>query len=306
TRATLEKWTGIPASIGIAPTKTLAKLAAHLAKNSRKAGGVVNLVETRYLDAALARTDVADIWGIGPNYARMLREAGIKNALELRAADERWIRVRMGVAGLRILYELRGTSCMPLEVCPPPKKSLTVSRSFGSPVESLAEIREAVATYVSRAAEKLRRQQLTARVLVVFLATNRFEPSQHYSSSVVVNLPAPTDLTPELIRHALRGVEQGFRSGYQYKKAGVTLVELAPARPSQAGLCSEGDYERARRLMHVLDFVNTRMGPGTLRYATSGFKQRWRTLFAKRSARYTTEWKELLRLTEQPAHKPAL
>ncbi|MDQ3688397.1 MAG: Y-family DNA polymerase [Acidobacteriota bacterium] len=147
----VRKWTGIPVSIGIAPTKTLAKVAAYIAKKSSRAEGVVNFVDSPYLDAALARVPVENVWGVGRNYARRLKERGIGTARDLRSAHDGWVRKEMGVAGLRILYELRGTSCLPLESCPPPKKGITVSRSFGRPVESLEEIREAVAAYVSRA-----------------------------------------------------------------------------------------------------------------------------------------------------------
>ena len=297
-RDKLGKWTGIPASVGIARTKTLAKLAAHIAKKSVRAAGVVNLADARCVREALVRSRVEDVWGIGPRRARTLKALGIESALDLSLTDERRIRRLLGTGGARIVQELRGLSCISLEAGgPQPKKSITVSRSFGRPIESLAQLSEAVAFYVSKAAEKLRRERLAARVLVVFMLTNRFRPETFHSASTLLNLPVPTDLTPELIEHARRGVERAYREGCRYKKAGVMLCDLVPASPVQSGLFDGRDRQRAQRTMRVLDEVNARLGEGTLRYASTGFKHDWRTLFEMRSPRYTTCWNELLTLS---------
>lgn len=296
-RERVRRWTGIPVSVGIGPTKTLAKVAAHLAKKSGRAEGVVSLVDSPHLDAALARVAVEDVWGVGRNFARLLKGRGIVTARDLRSAGERWIKKEMGVVGVRLLYELRGVSCLPLESCPPPKKGITVSRSFGRPVESVEEAREAVAAYVSRAGEKLRRQQLAATTLIVFLATNRFVPEPHHAASVVINLPVPTDVTPELIRYAREGVGHVFRAGHKFKKAGVMLVGLVPVSPVQAGLFDRMDRERARRLMQTVDAVNARLGRDTVRYAGVGLGQSWRARSERRSPGYTTRWDELLTLS---------
>lgn len=295
-RETVRRWTGIPISVGIAPTKTLAKIAVSLAKHSNKARGVVNLCGSPYMDAALSRVGVEDVWGVGRNRARLLKDKGIVTARDLRSADDHWIRNHLSVTGLRIVHELRGNSCLPFEQCPPSKKSITVSRSFADAVDSLEDLREAVACHVSKAAEKLRRARLAARVMMVFLATNRFSDTPQYSPSVMINLPVPTDLTPELVRYAHEGVERAFRPGYQFKKAGVMLVDLVPASPAQGGLFDRVDRARARRLMKVIDMINARMGPGTIQCASLGFKHRWHTRFEKRSPRYTTRWSELLML----------
>ncbi len=300
-RAQVYQWTGIPVSVGIAETKTLAKVAARVAKSSCKARGVVNLVASPHLEQALERVAIQDVWGIGPNYARLLRTHGVTNALELRAVDDRWMRRRTSVTGQRIVLELRGTSCLPLELCPPSQRSLTVSRSFGRPVETLAEVREAVACYTTRAAEKLRRRQLAANVLVVFLMTNRFRDAPQYAASAVVRLPAATAYTPELLRHALAGVEQLYRAGYEFKKAGVTLIELVPEAPVQSAMFDRLDRERAQRLMQTVDEINRRMGSQTLRFAATGLKQTWQTRLEHRSPRFTTCWEELLRPQKPPA-----
>lgn len=295
-REKLRKWTGLPVTVGIAQTKTLAKLAARIAKRSERARHVLNLSGARHLKEALARVPVEEVWGVGPSRARLLKSAGVLTALDLSRADERWVRRRLGVVGARIVCELRGISCLPLEACPRPRRSVTASRSFGRPVNSLEELREAVAFYVSKAAERLRRARLAANVLLVFCGTNRFAAGPQYAPTATVRLPVPTDLTPELIRHAQHAVAEIYRAGYTYKRAGVMLLELVPASPAQAGLFDTRDRERARRVMEAVDRVNRRMGEGTLRYARVGTEKGWQGRCEKRSPRYTTNWGELLSL----------
>src|SRR5262245_64234238 len=173
-RATIQQWTSIPVSIGIGPTKTLAKLANRLAKRSPEAQGVITLISPGDIEAILAQTPIEDIWGIGRGYTRRLHAHEIKTALQLRDMTDRWVRQELGIVGLRLVWELRGISCLPLELCPPPKQSLMVSRSFGRPITILTEMREAMATYMTRAAEKLRRHDVAAWVLTVFRMDSRF------------------------------------------------------------------------------------------------------------------------------------
>jgi DNA polymerase V len=269
-RATIRRWTGIPVSVGIAPTKTLAKLGATIAKRSTKAAGVVALLEARHVDYALARTPVRDVWNVGPRIAGRLASVGINTARELRDADKDLLPRRTRLAVERTILELRGTSCIPLVVCQPTRKSVICSRSFGRRVETLAELREAIAYHTSRAAEKLRRAHLAATVIVVFVSTDRFREESHYRNSTTLNLNVATDFTPELIRHARRGVERIYRAGFRYKKAGVMLLALVPASPAQSGMFDAVDRARAGRLMRAVDDVNRRMGAETLRFAASG------------------------------------
>ena len=292
-RATVKQWTGIPVSVGIAETKTLAKVANHVAKRLRDNYGVFDLTACLDRDALLAGTPVEDVWGVGPNYARFLKRHGITTALALRDMDERWIGRHMGVVGRRLVMELRGISCLALEDCPPPKQGITVSRSFGRPVTSLTEMREAVASYTSRAAEKLRQERLAANVLSVFLMTNPFKDEPQYSNAATIKLPVATDSTSDLLRQALPGVELIFREGYRYKKAGVMLTALRPASHVQGDLFDYHDRERSSRLMRALDRLNDHMGAGTLRYAAEGLTQRWKTKFERRSPAYTTNWRDL-------------
>jgi DNA polymerase V len=293
-RATIQQWTGIPVSIGIGPTKTLAKLANRLAKRSPEAQGVVTLTAPGEIEATLAQTPIQDIWGIGPGYTRRLHAHEIRTALQLRNMTDRWVRQELGIVGLRLVWELRGISCLPLALCPPPKQSLMVSRSFGRPITTLIEMREAVATYMTRAAEKLRRHQVAAGVLTVFLMTNRFTDEPQYSNSVTIPLSVATQDTAELIRYALRGVEQIFRGGYRYQKAGVILTALVPAHQIQAHLFDRHDRDRSKQLMAAIDTINREWGTGTIRYAAVGLRPRWVMRCARRSPRYTTRWNELV------------
>lgn len=294
-RATVKQWTGIPVSVGIAETKTLAKIANHVAKRTEGTDGVFDFTAWPDRDSVLARVLVEEVWGIGPNSARLLTRYGITTALGLRDADDHWIQKQMGVVGLRTVHELRGISCLPLEQCPPPKQGITCSRSFGRPVTTLAEMREAVAAYTARAAEKLRGEQLAASALTVFLTTNPFTDEPQYSNALALRLPVATDATPELLRVALQGIETIFREGFRYNKAGVMLLELVPVSQVQTNLFDHADRERSKRLMKAMDSLNAREGADTVRFAASGFTQRWRTRFARRSPAYTTNWNDLVR-----------
>jgi DNA polymerase V len=293
-RATIQQWTGIPVSIGIGSTKTLAKLANRLAKRPVASQGVVALITPVEIEATLARTPIEHLWGIGPGYTRRLKAHDIRTALQLRDVNDRWIRQQLGVVGLRLVWELRGFSCLPLELCPPPKQSLMVSRSFGRPITTVTEMREAVATYTTRAAEKVRRAHVAAGVVTVFLETNRFADEPQYANSVTITLPVATQDTAELIRYALRGIAQLFRAGYHYKKAGVIPTALVPTHQVQTHLFDHKDRDRSRQLMAAIDAINTQWGTGTVRYAAVGLRPRWIMRCARRSPRYTTQWEELV------------
>ena len=292
-RRTVPQWTGIPVSVGIAETKTLAKIANRIAKRTPDTGGVFDLLACSDRDALLGRVAVEDVWGIGPNHAHMLKQHGITTAFQLRAVDDQWIRKRMGIVGLRLVMELRGVSCLDLEQCPSPKQSLTCSRAFGTLISTLAEMEEAVSVYTSRVAEKLRREQLAATVLTVCLTTNEFKEGPQYSNALTLKLPIVTDSTADLIRYALHGIRAIYRDGYRYKKAGVMLTGLVPISQTQADLFDSQDRRKSTRLMSALDSINDRWGAGTLQYASSGITKAWKTQFHRRSPAYTTDWNAL-------------
>lgn len=293
-RSKVYQWTGLPCSLGISQTKTLAKIAHRFTKETPEAQGVLDLTSPSEQTQVLEETSVEDVWGVGPAYSKLLTAAGINTARRLRDADRRWIRKRMTVVGARIVEELRGVSCLPLEECPPQKKSITCSRSFGVVVDSLTEMREAVAVYMMRAAERLRRGKLVARVVTVFINTNRFSDEPQYSNAVTYELASPTDATNELLEWALRGVEQIFREGYSYKRAGVMLQSLVPADQLSIRLFGDEDFERSRQLMRAIDEINARHGRDTVRFGVAQPEGRWKTRSLRRSPRYTTCLKEVL------------
>lgn len=291
-RRRILQWTGIPVSIGIAPTKTLAKIANHVAKRSAEAGGVVELSDPARQGKALARMDVEDVWGVGSRLAKMLRRHGVRTALDLHDADEHWVRKQMTVVGQRTVLELRGIPCIGLQTQPPASKTITRSRGFGRPVITRAEMEEAVAFHASRAAEKLRSQKLLAGLLGVFISTSWFV-ERRYFNGLTMGLDAPTDDTSKLIHLAIGGLRNIFRGGFEYKKAGVILSGLAPRRQHRMLLFGQAKRRRSERLMAAMDAINQGMGADVLRYAAMGLKQDWRMRQPRRSPRYTTRWDEL-------------
>lgn len=295
-RAKVYKWTGIPCSMGISRTKTLAKVAQRFTKKHPEAQGVLDLTDPSDQAAVLEETSVGDVWGVGPAYARLLKAKGIETARQLRDADRRWVRQRMTVVGARIVEELRGVSCLPLEKCPQGRKSVTCSRSFGVLVESLEELREAVAAYMTKAAERLRRSHFAAGVVTVFINTSRFGPGPQYSNSATYELACATDSTDELLSWALKGLRQIYRHGFRYKKAGVMLNKLTPADQLSMRLFGDERFEKSRRVMKVVDEINSRFGQNTLRFGAPLPGGRWETKFLRRSRRYTTCLQEVLRV----------
>lgn len=297
-RETVRKWTGLPVSVGIAPTKVLAKVANRAAKRAKRADGVIDLTAPANQQALLRRTDVRDVWGIGRRWAEKLRRAGIETALDLRDADTRWIRSRFNVVCERIVLELRGVSCLDLEEMVPARQRIMVSRSFGERVTGLDDLRSAVGSHVTRAAEKLRVQDSTARAVMVFIQTNPFSKvDPRYSNAVTVPLPRATQNTGELMHGALRGLDAIYKQGYRYQKAGVMLLDLAPADGEAPRLFADpgaaAEHGRARPLMRVLDALNRRIGRGAVRYAVEGFDAAWRMKARHRSPAYTTRWSDL-------------
>lgn len=291
-RSTVLRHTGIPVSIGIAPTKTLAKAANKLAK--RSASGVLLLADTAAQTEALRTLEVGDVWGIGPRYAKMLNQHGIVTALDLREASLDWVRKRMTVVGLRTVLELRGQPCIALEQQPPASQQIVRSRSFGQPVTLLAELEQAIAMHASRAAEKLRLQGLAANQMSVFIATNFFIPTDpQYANNSMIRLPVATSDTATLIECGLECLRRIYREGYRYKKGGVMLTDLTPINQVQGNLFVGCDTEKQARLNTTLDAINRRFGKFTLRHAAMGIQQRWAMRREHCSPSYTTRWSDV-------------
>ena len=295
-RATVRAWTGIPVSVGIARTKTLAKLANRFAKRQPRCRGVFDLDASPAPDRVLRWTDIGDVWGVGPRHAKRLRARGVDNALLFRDLKRDWVQKKMTVSGLHTLLELRGFPCLGFQAGPADKKTIVSSRSFGRPVTRLDHMLEAAAQYTTRAAEKLRRQGSVASAIMVSLQTNSFKLGQpQYANALSVPLSVATAHTPTLIRAARAGMESIFREGYEYKKCSVMLSGLEPEHGRWLSLLALPPDDRPNDgpLMRAVDAVNNRWGRDTVSFAASGTARQWRMKREMRSPRYTTVWEEI-------------
>lgn len=294
---TVRQWTGIPVSIGIAPTKTLAKLANRLAKkNPCASGSVLDWSRLSAPEATLAAIPIEDIWGIATRSGARLRQLGIADALALREADPKRLRGVFGVVMERIILELRGISCLPLEMSPPPQKQIMVSRSFGERLTDEDELRAAVASFAARAGEKLRARTLRAQALSVFIQTSPFATAcPGYANALTHPFDAPSQDTGLLIRVALRGLARLYRPGYAYQKAGVLLLDLIPAGMWQDTLFPAADAGLARSapLMTAIDQINRSFGRQTIRFGSEIISDHWRMRARRKSPAYTTRWADL-------------
>jgi DNA polymerase V len=295
-RQKIKQNTGIPVSIGIATSKTLAKVANKIAKKSAKANGVLDLTNTKYQNRALEITPIADVWGIGRRYAAFLTMRGINTALDLKHADPVMIQKKMGINGIRLQKELWGESCYSLEENPPTKKSISVSRSFKAPVTDKNDLSEAVCSYIARGAEKLRRQNSLAETMTIYVTTNRFKKESYYYNANTCSFPAALNNTPELIKHGQVALKQIFQKGREYTKAGVIFERLNQNGCFQQDLFDTKDRTRPAKVMQVMDEINQKMGTNTLKYMATGISEGrpWETKFNHRSPAYTTDWDQLL------------
>lgn len=295
-RNTVKQWTGIPVSVGIASSKTLAKVANHWAKRVPGFKGVLSLLDEERLEKALKLTPVGKVWGIGRQYDKFLRQCGIENAWQLRNADEKFIDHYLTSVGHKTVLELQGYHAIDMEEMPQDKKSILVSRSFGKQVDSLEELQEAISSHVSTAAQKLRQQHSLAARMMVFLATNRFKEGPQYSNSKQMVLSPPTAYTPELIKHAMELLEELHLPGFEYKKAGVMFSELVKSDDVPLNFL-ETNYldDRRKLLMDTMDKINRKNRRGTLFLASCGTKQQWQMRRVRLSPAYTTRWSDLPR-----------
>lgn len=299
-RQRIAQWVGLPVCVGIGPTKTLAKFANHLAKRNASFQGVCNIsvLSQSERDRWMESNEVGEVWGVGRRISKRLDTMGINTVLDLKRSDPEHIRRAFSVVLQKTVEELNGTSCLPLELMAPAKQQIMSSRSFGQPVYDLDELKEAVATYISRAAEKLRAQQSVAGAVTVGIMTNRFkEHAPQYHRSLVVPLPEPTADSRVLAAYAIRALKHMYRPGFEYKKAAVILSELQPEGQRQACLwddvADEASRERSRKLMGVLDEVNARFGRGAVQLGALGTKPVWTMKRGRVSPRYTTRWEDV-------------
>jgi DNA polymerase V len=297
----VEQWTGIKVSIGVAPTKVLSKVANRLCKKNKQVTNCVLLLDSpRKIAQALERTPVEDIWGVGHQYAKKLQLYQINNALELSKKDIAWATKNLGgVVGAKLVRELQGLPSREMEDERLTKKIIATTRMFGASVTELEHIKEAVATYTSRAAEKLRRQHCAASCIsVMMIAKEEQLPDSkryHHGASIssYINLPIATSLTNELIKAALQLTERLFEKGRVYKKAGVILSGIVPDNSIQASLFKPPASEKSRMLMSMMDNINFAMRNDVLKFAAAGVERDWKMRQELRSPRYTTRWEEL-------------
>ena len=292
-RQTIKKWIGIPVSIGVGSTKTLSKIANYLAKTNDDYEGVCILRGREKIEEALDRIEIGDVWGIGIRSSKFLRNYKVHTAKQFTLLDRRWIRKNMGVVGEKIQLELRGVSCLDLELLPSPKKSCCVSRSFSRPIEKIEELQESIANYGSRVAEKIREEGLIAQSMSIFVLTNHFNKREkQYSNSIKLQLDYPTSDSKLIVKRAIEGIKRIYKEGYRYKKAGIILYELHSSS-SVRGLL---DYDRLKNdsLMRSLDEINYRYGSSTLRLAAEGLKKSWQMRREKISPCYTTSFDQLM------------
>lgn len=299
-RETVRQWTGLPVSVGIAPTKTLAKTANDTAKKKVEYNGVCVLDTPEVWEPLLKEFEVGEVWGIGPRYKKLLNKHGVDTAWEFSRLPETWLRKHMSVVGARTAKELNGQPCLELELHADPKKGITVSRSFGKRITEFLELEQALVSYVSRAGEKLRRENLLAKHMLVFMHTSPFakdaQKDPYYAPSLSFAMPLHTNYTPELIHYALWALKQMYRPGYRYMKCGVMLTDLLPEGTETLDLFDRRDTVKQSKLMAAMDHLNQTMGKQTLFYASSGIQKAWRGAAARKSPSYTTDWESLIQV----------
>ena len=272
-RETVLQWTGIPTSIGIAKTKTLSKVANHIAK--KKESGVTSLIGIENIDPILEKVEINDVWGVGRQLTKFYHKNGIYNAKQLKNKSNTWVKKNSNVLGSRTAMELRGIPCINIETTQSKRKSCVVSRSFGRRIEKYQELKEAVANYCLNASEKIRSESLIAKSITVFVRTSPFQSRfGYYSNSKTIDFAISTNNSIEIVKTALVALDSIFKNGYRYQKAGVMLTGLSNEDGSKNLFSSEKD-EKIKGLMKSIDNTNYRYGRSTLSLASAGVQKRW-------------------------------
>ena len=293
-RDTVKKHTGIPISIGIASTKTLAKVANHCAKRFTKKGVYV-LKRKDHISEILKSMPVSKLWGVGSRYSRMLRSYGVDNAHEFVSLDEKWVLEKMTVMGLRIQRELKGESCISMDINPSPKKNICTSRSFGTKVRDFQSLKESISSHAARCAEKLRSEKGCARYVSVVIKTNPFSDSDYYCGYKSSSFDVPTNDTLDIINAAENILRSIYKKGLEYKKSGVIVGDIIPQNQVQLNLF-DMDEKRIKRkkLDSTVDIINQAMGRSTIHIGSQGIAKNWQLKREKLSPCYTTKWDDLL------------
>lgn len=300
-RQRILQWTGLPVCVGIGTTKTLAKLANHCAKKRPVFNGVCNFnaLPPATLAQILSEIDVGEVWGVGRRLAPRLKALGIENVLQLQQAEPEQLRQQFSVVMEKTIRELNGTVCIEMEQMAPPKKQILSSRSFGHPVRDYQSLAESITLYMSRAAEKLRKQQSYAGSVYVYIRTSPFkEKDPFYSNGMTVPLSSPTNDTMQLVNVALWTLKRLYKPNYNYAKAGVMLSELVHVQGVQTDLFSQVQVSpKSSQLMLAMDAINKKMGKESIKLASEGFKRPWKMKQENKSPAYTTSWEQLMKVS---------
>lgn len=296
-RNTVKQNIGIPVTVGIAPTKTLAKMANRFAKKKKLPACVYYASDKDLINEMLAFTKVEDIWGIGRQYALFLHKNGFTTALELITAPEEWIRKNMTVVVQRLFNELKGIPAIQWEFEMPKKKNICTSRSFGKLQTKKEDLQEALCNYAAACALKLRNQKSCCQSLNVFIQTNPFrKEDKQFATSINIELETPSNFTGEIIKYALKGLDIIFKEGHNYLKCGVIVTGIVPEDQQQGSLFDICNREKTKTAMEAMDKVNKSLGKETVRLSVQGFEKRYRLRAAHLSGHYTTNIKEVLKI----------
>lgn len=294
-RAQIEQWTGVPVSIGLAPTKTLAKVAVRIAKKTPSTGGVYTLATPAHIEHALHHCDVGDLWGIGHRSAAKLKSFGIATALQLSRANSGWVRRNLSVTGVRLQEELLGVVCSPVNEVVSRKQNIRTARSFGQEVETYEALKEAVGTFAVNCATKLRKEGSCCTTITVFVHTNPFKPQAfQYNNSRTLKLDIPTSDNIEIVATAIKILKEIYRPMCAYKKAGVMVGGIVPDTHVQLGMFDSVDRSRRSDLMQSIDQINSKLGHDKVRLAVQGFDRKWRLRQERLSPCYTTRFTDFL------------
>ena len=296
-RSTINRLVGLPVCVGVGASKTLAKLANHIAKKCSVFDGVCNLNEITQgtLDSLFSKIKVGEVWGVGRCIEKKLAKLGVNTVFDLKQSSPQALRKQFSVLMERTIRELNGESCIPLEEIASLKKQLVCSRGFGIPVSSLSELSEAVITYTTRVAEKLRRQKSVTAMVCVFIQTDPFKKKdRQYNPRRLIHLTNPTDDTRILINAVLTGLKSIYKPGFSYKKAGVLLDDLLPFSQHQKSLFDDKEAQvHSEFLMQAIDGINNTMGSGTIKFLGEGLEKQWRAKAEKKTRCYTTRIDEI-------------
>jgi DNA polymerase V len=296
-RKTVMQNTGIPVSVGIAPTKTLAKMANRYAKKKHRETGVFYAASRELTNEMLAFTAVGDIWGIGGQYATLLKGKGFHTAKDLLDIPEEWMRANMTVVGQRLWNELRGIPAIEWEFEAPPKKNICTSRSLGKLSGNKSILAEAISNHAGKCAQKLRKQHSVCKRIQVFLGTNPHKVEhRQYLPSITIECETPTNHSGEIIRYALKGLDIIFKEGYLFMKCGVMVLDLVPETVIQKNMFDTKERSKENKAMAAMDTINLSMGTGVLRMAVQRFDNRYKLRAAHLSKRYTTCIHEILKV----------